>query len=113
MTGSEKPPKPKFLFDENVSAVLARYLREFGCDVTFAPKGLKNGFLASLARTEERVLVTHDKDFLAYPIEKTFGIIFLKFHPPIEEEMFEKIKTLLSRVSFDDLTHRRTIVQRD
>jgi len=56
----------RFLADENLEAAVVQALRESGHDVlevgTHRP-GIDDDEVASLARRERRILVTHDKDF--------------------------------------------------
>jgi len=60
------PSKPKLLFDENVDTRLERFLKQQGVDVISKPKRLSNGKLAEFSKSEKRVLVTNDEDFLKF-----------------------------------------------
>jgi predicted nuclease of predicted toxin-antitoxin system len=58
----------KILADENIESSIIKFLESKGFDVKRGPKGLKNSELLSLAEKEERVLLTHDHDFLRIDI---------------------------------------------
>ena len=61
----EKDLSPlKILADENIESSIIKFLESKGFDVKRGPKGSKNSELLSLAEKEERVLLTHDHDFL-------------------------------------------------
>ncbi len=81
MSSSASPQKIKFLLDENVPKRLAKFLRSTGFDAVFASKGVVNGKLAELSKSERRVLVTNDSDFtdtFLFPGEKVFCVVWLK-----------------------------------
>jgi len=65
----EKDLSPlKILADENIESSIIKFLESKGFDVKRGPKGSKNSELLSLAEKEERVLLTHDHDFLRIDI---------------------------------------------
>jgi predicted nuclease of predicted toxin-antitoxin system len=56
----------RWIVDENVSATVVNILRERGHDVVSVKESLRgtgDAHILALAQTEQRVLVTHDKDF--------------------------------------------------
>jgi predicted nuclease of predicted toxin-antitoxin system len=78
------PPKLRFHLDENVNDVIAEALRKKGIDVTTTPEKSMHAYddtdQLAFAKSEGRVLITHDTDFLAIAA-KDFdhpGIIFCK-----------------------------------
>jgi len=54
----------KILADENIESSIIKFLESKGFDVKHGPRGSKNSELLSLAKREERILLTHDHDFL-------------------------------------------------
>jgi predicted nuclease of predicted toxin-antitoxin system len=65
-----------------------------GYVVEYAPKGLKNRELASLAISRECILVTRDKDFTntsLYPPKRFYGMIILDIHPPRAEKLIKEV----------------------
>jgi predicted nuclease of predicted toxin-antitoxin system len=73
------------LADENIHAEVLAYLRQCGCDVLDVREsgliGSDDLALLRLARSQNRVVVTHDSDFGALAIarlEPLIGIVFLR-----------------------------------
>ena len=73
------PQTIKFHFDENVNPAIAKGLRIRGIDVTTTPEvGLleaNDEEQVEFAKTEGRVVFTHDDDFLRIQIDHT-GIVY-------------------------------------
>lgn len=78
MSLSTSQSKLKFLFDENVDERLKRFLEQQSVNVISKPKGLSNGKLAEFSKSEQRVLVTNDEDFIEFTKEKIFSIVWLR-----------------------------------
>ena len=78
MSLSAFPLKTKFLFDENVDKRLEKFLKHEGVDITSKPKGLSNGKLASLSKSEKRVFVTNDSEFIKSSKEEIFSVVWLR-----------------------------------
>jgi predicted nuclease of predicted toxin-antitoxin system len=87
----------RFLLDENVHHGLLGFLTSLGRETKLSPKGLSNGKVLELAIHEERILVTHDQDFIKheYP-EKQPGIILIKIPPRNFAQLKTSMKSLLS-----------------
>ena len=92
MSLSTSQSKVKFLFDENVDNRLKRFLKQQGVDVILKPKGLSNGKLAEFSKSEQRVLITNDEDFIEFTKEKIFSIVWLRIPQ-------RKIKSLINSFS--------------
>ena len=72
----------RFLLDENVHRGLVSFLNGLGHDAVASPKGLTNGAVVAAATAEQRVLVSHDQDFSAFPpITSHPGIIWIRILP--------------------------------
>ena len=85
------------LLDENVHQGLVAWLIGLGHDVRRAPKGLTNGAVFAVACAEERVLLTHDKDFGATPpLTAHPGIILLKLLPKDLKTLQAALQRLLT-----------------
>ena len=92
-TPSKRPrSKPAFYLDENVSRSFGQTLRSLGSNVAFA--GDRPGLtdLAQLRRAiqEDRVFVTHDRDFLSQKVIKdripqSPGVVFLSTDNPSDQ----------------------------
>ena len=68
----------KFLLDENVKKRLLIFLKSEGYDTISKPKGLDNGKLAGFSKSEQRIFVTNDCDFLDCDEEDIFSLIWLR-----------------------------------
>lgn len=77
----------KFLLDQDVYALTARYLRGLGHDVvTAAESGLAQASDETLLRTahaDERILITRDRDYGALVFVRGIpaGVIYLRIKP--------------------------------
>lgn len=99
----------RFLVDENVHAGVVDFLVLLGHDAERVPSGIRNGEVIALAVKEERILVTHDKDFedkVRYPAVGTPGIICLRIHPPRLPALTESLRRLLAERAPDSLRGR-------
>lgn len=106
----------RLLADENVKGRLIRWLRKRGHEVSVAPKGFKNSRLFSLARDEERVLVTNDTDFLntgLYPPAGSPGRIVLRVFPPTFVEQQAALSRLFSEVDPNDVAEKLVELTRE
>lgn len=92
----------KFLLDENVKIELLKFLKSEGYNASFKPKGVSNGKLAKLSKSERRVLVTNDSDFAnsdLFPKEKVFSIVLLAIPQDKPEAFLEAFSILLNERS--------------
>lgn len=81
----------KFLLDENISKTVTQRLRDAGFDVVHVRDvglvGKLDEEIMATAVKENRVIITHDKDFgniLRFPLQKHDGVIMMRFrnqHP--------------------------------
>ena len=95
---------------------VVRSLRKSGYNITAGPKGLKNGALYKRLIDENRVLFTHDKDFLdsgKFPASKTVGIIFSPIHPPTDTNVLPPLKNVLETISPDNLSGKLGILTQE
>jgi len=107
------------LADENVPLLSVRFLREAGVDIRSVseidPRATDQSVL-ELARAEDRLLATFDRDFgeliyrRDYPAPR--GVVFLRFIPATPEEPGEVLQSLLERPDIE-LDHRFTTVTRE
>ncbi|MBD3155519.1 MAG: hypothetical protein GF368_02590 [Candidatus Aenigmarchaeota archaeon] len=106
----------KFLADENVDARLVKFLLERNVNIKYTSKGIKNSKLFSLACNEDRVLLTHDKDFMNVILtsEKTFpGIIVIRIHPPKLSKLKSSMIYLVEKFSEKDIKNRILLLSED
>lgn len=76
----------KFLADGNISYFLVKTLRKNGFDIKSLSEmkrlGISDKELISIATKEDRIILTHDKDFanlINYPLTPHKGVILLRF----------------------------------
>ena len=87
----------RFLLDENVHQGLVPVLTGLGHEPTICPKGLSNGAVFAAARSAQRILLTHDKDFAEHPpIARHPGIILLKILPQELGQLTTALQRLLA-----------------
>ena len=105
--------KLKFLADEDVDARLVKFLSNEDVDIKFAPKGIRNSKLYSLACEEQRVLLSLDKDFLntsLFPPLQLPAIVVIRIHllniSEVESLLLNFIK------EFSDKFNGKTLVLR-
>jgi len=60
------------LLDENVKKRLLIFLKSEEYDAISKPKGLSNGALAEFSKSEQRIFVSNDNDFLKFSKERLF-----------------------------------------
>ena len=97
MSLSTSQSKLKFLFDENVDERLKRFLVQQGVDVILKPKGLSNGKLAEFSKSEQRVLVTNDEDFVDFTKDEIFSVVWLR----IPQRNIQSLKDSFSKLLKD------------
>lgn len=91
----------KFLADECTDVQLVELLRAHDFDVLCVMetmRGAKDDVILSRAYTEERILLTEDKDFgeLVFRLRKpAIGIILLRFNPGEETQKATRLYQLL------------------
>jgi len=91
----------KFILDENVPRSIYKYLKSRGFDVDYVSGGIKNSEVARLAKESNAVLITRDWDFsntTLYPPEEHHGIIILRIHPPLPEDLKNTLENVLKRI---------------
>lgn len=91
----------KFLLDENVRIELSSFLESKGVDVKLVPKGSSDEKVASLSKSERRVLVTNDADFAGsglYPEERLFALVWLRIAQGDIEELLGSFELLLGEL---------------
>ena len=88
-------PNHKFLLDENVRIELSRHLINQDLDIKLVPKGATDSWVASISKSEKRVLITNDEDFLMYPASRLFAVIWLRIPQNDPEALLSSFKKLL------------------
>jgi len=94
----------KFLADENLEKPIVDWLREKGYDVLYIAEkvpSIKDEKIIKLARKENRILITNDKDFgelVFHYGQITSGIILIRSRDKSSEKKLELIKQVLKEI---------------
>lgn len=108
----------RFLLDQDVYAVTARFLISLGHDVvTASDLGLSRSSDADIlnaARTQDRVLVTRDRHFgsLVYLAKLGQGVVYLRMVPSETAEVHEELASVLDAHSEEELVDAFVVVER-
>ncbi|MDO8553377.1 MAG: DUF5615 family PIN-like protein [Candidatus Micrarchaeota archaeon] len=93
----------KFLSDENIPTSLVKELRISGFDVKDIKEqklfGMSDKNVLELAKSEDRIVLTYDKDFLNLTNQTPFGhkgIIILRFSNQAPKNVIERFLTILN-----------------
>ena len=91
----------RFIADENIFPPVISYLQELGHDVkNLYELGMlqaTDDSVIDVAKKEERTVITFDKhfgDILRYPPQNLSGIILIRIHPPLLDDIFHALKNL-------------------
>ena len=102
MSNSASHSKLKFLRDENVKKRLEKFLIQQGFDVTIASKKTPDDKLAQLSKSEQRVLITNDNDFVELSEENIFSIVWLRIPQDKPESLILSFSKLLNEIKPED-----------
>ncbi len=90
----------RVLCDENLPPAIIKELHAWGLDVARVKAGMTDQQVATMAQSEQRILITLDADFcniLAYPPQEYFGIIRIHIHPPLLATILKALKNLFDQ----------------
>lgn len=94
----------RFLADESCDFAVVRALRDAGHDVTAVAEvkpAAKDDAVLSLARSENRILLTEDKDFglLAYAGgQQTAGVILIRFPANARKQLGQHVVSVVAEI---------------
>jgi len=108
-----------FLADENIPLKIIQYLRKLGYKV-FDLREQKIKFLTDdqvlqLAKDKNLVLITFDKHFAnitKYPPQNYNGIIRIRIHPPVFEDIRNSLKLFLNKISINEMYGKLIILEK-
>ena len=110
----------KLLTDENISPAFVEFLRNKGFDVTDIREleihGASDSLILNLARQDKRVLITFDKHFaniLLYPLNSHFGIIRIRIHPPLLNDMIQSFESFIEKFDLTAIEKTLIILERE
>ena len=110
----------KFLTDENISASLVNLLRSKDHNVKDIKEeklfGISDNEVLKLAFKENRVVITHDKDFanlLNYSLTKHKGVILLRFINQSPKNVVKSFMPILKQIKESKIKNSLVIISDD
>ena len=110
----------KFLTDENISPSLVKILRNKKYDVKDIKEeklfGINDTEILKLAYKENRVVITHDKDFanlLSYSQIKHKGVILLRFSNQSPKNVVNSFTSILEQIKESKIKDSLMILSED
>lgn len=103
----------RFLLDENIHRRLRALLLSVGHDAADIEKGSLDRVVFQVATEEERILLTHDKDFAdadLFPPTQCAGILLLCINPLHVEAMERGLLHVLKETSAEQLRGKLVLV---
>ena len=107
----------KFLLDQDVYAVTARFLSKLGHDVVPVAKlgrsRADDSDLLQVAHEQGRVFVTRDRDFGALVFVKNFeaGVVYLRILPSTQNSVHRELERVLNLYSEAELMRAFVVVE--
>jgi predicted nuclease of predicted toxin-antitoxin system len=110
----------RFLADENIPPAVIEYLKSKGFDAKaireFLPAASPDLDVIGVARQEGGILLTFDKHFsniLLYPLRTHAGIIRIRLHPPLIEDILSALENFLKNVDLTGIKGALVVLERD
>jgi predicted nuclease of predicted toxin-antitoxin system len=107
----------KFLLDQDVYAITARFIRNLGHDVVSVAEigcsQASDAELISIAQEQGRIFVTRDRDFsgLVFVRNLGAGVIYLRILPSILNAGHKELKNVLMSYSEEELKKAFVVVE--
>lgn len=98
MSLSTRSRNHKFLLDENVRIELYRFLKKYNFDVKLAPKSATDSRLCEISKTEDRIVITNDEDFIEYTKNEVFSVVWLRIPQNNREALLTSFEKLLNEI---------------
>jgi len=110
----------KFLTDENIAVSVVKFLRSENYDVKDVKEerlfGISDFEVLKIAIKEERIIITHDKDFENISRNRSIehrGIILIRLFDQSPENVIVKLKEILERKEIIDKIENSVITIRE
>jgi len=110
------PDRIRFHLDENINPILAAGLRQRGVEVTTSGEmdllTATDDDQLTFATSQQRVLVTHDRDFLrlTHHVEEHTGIAYCAPHKYAIGDLIRALLALWVRAAPDEMVNRVTFL---
>ena len=98
-----------FIADENIPVGLIKVLSDRGFDIIRVKLKSKDPKIFEKAISEQRVILTRDKDFLRkdkFPPKESFGIIFFNINPPLIDSLQYSLDRLFKTIKSSEFKGR-------
>ncbi len=109
-----------FLTDQNIPFSVVNLLRTLNYEVFDLRErklcSLSDDEILELAKDKNLVLITFDKHFsniIKYPPERFSGIIRVRIHPPLIEDINNALKLLLERMKIDEMRGKLIVLEKE
>ena len=103
----------RVLLDENIPGHTDAALRALGHEVLRPSRQATDAHIAALAKRRSALLVTRDRDFLTILPSTRWGLVVVRIHPSIAEQITQAISALLAVKSERWLRGKVLILRRD
>jgi predicted nuclease of predicted toxin-antitoxin system len=107
----------KFLLDQDVYVITARFLVKQGHDVLLAAQlGLSQASdteLLKTAKNQDRIMITRDRDYggLVFVNKLGSGLIYLRMTPSTQNAVHHELETILTTYSEDQIKAAFIVVE--
>ena len=107
----------RLFLDHDVYAMTAQFLKDLGHDVVTAGESghaqTDDRELLRIARNDDRLLVTRDRDFgrLVFVLRAGSGVIYLRLNPTNLSAVHEELKRVLETYSESELKEAFVVVE--
>ncbi len=109
----------RFLTDENIFPHVITYLRKLGHDVKDIQESglfqITDDKIVDIAIQEERTIITFDKhfgDILRYPPQNLSGIILIRIHPPLLNDIFYALNNLFKNYNANSFKGKLVVLSK-
>ncbi len=107
----------RLFLDHDVYAITAQFLKDLGHDVVTAGESghaqTDDSELLRIARNDDRLLVTRDRDFgrLVFVFRAGSGVIYLRLNPTNLSAVHKELKRVLETYSESELKEAFVVVE--
>ena len=103
----------RLLLDENMPGHTERLLRSLGHEILRPPGQATDADVARLASRRRALLITRDRDFLTILPSTHWGLVVVRIHPSIAEDISRSLSALLQIKPARWLRGKVLILRRD
>ena len=105
-----------WLLDVNVTKKVQKVLEERGDDVTTlieqGHRRLRNHDVLAKAKELNRVLLSYDREFIQLTQGNHPGVIVIRIHPCIDEEVIPVLKSFLKNYKVENIPNHLIVIEK-